>query len=305
MNKYKCQNCGKEFFHKSKTRKFCSKECYNEYVASNGKKSFYTKPNLKVKVICEICGKVEYVAPSRAKKYHTCSVECRGQYASKIYNKKIEKKCPICGKIFWVKNSQKHRRICCSLDCSKTYRSLTKVGENNANYRGFIIENGVKSKYYKCYKEPYRRIVKDHFGLKNLLKGYDIHHKDCNPDNNEKQNLVVLPRNVHMLLHRWFGNILLSALHTGKISREDFYKLCSDEQKTLYENIIDLDITGQAVVKQGELLESPEEDNQQPSVYRNIIEGSTTNSRALTSKVEGSNADTSALPDDNIGDDIV
>ena len=42
------------------------------------------------------------------------------------------------------------------------------------------------------------------------------------------------------------------------------------------DNIIDLNITHQAVVKQGELLENPEEDNQQPSIYRNIIEGSTT-----------------------------
>ena len=60
----------------------------------------------------------------------------------------------------------------------------------------------------------------------------------------------------------------------------------------------------QAVVKQGELLESPEEDNQQPSIYRNIFEGSTTNSRVLTSNVEDGNANTSALPD-FIGDDIV
>ena len=60
----------------------------------------------------------------------------------------------------------------------------------------------------------------------------------------------------------------------------------------------------QAVIKLGELLESPKEDNQQPSVYRNIYEGSTTNIRALTDDAEGGNDDTSAQPD-NIGDDIV
>lgn len=59
---------------------------------------------------------------------------------------------------------------------------------------------------------------------------------------------------------------------------------------------IDLDVTGQAVVKQGELLENPEMDNQQPSVYRNIYEGSTTNGRVLPNDVEDSNSDTSALP---------
>lgn len=48
--------------------------------------------------------------------------------------------------------------------------------------------------------------------------------------------------------------------------------------------------------KQGELLETPKMDNQQPSLDSNILEGSTTNSRVLTSNVEDSNADTSALP---------
>ena len=59
------------------------------------------------------------------------------------------------------------------------------------------------------------------------------------------------------------------------------------------------------VVKQGELLENPEVDNQQPSIYRNIIEGSTTNSRVLTDNAEDSNANTSALPVIVNSDDIV
>ena len=42
-----------------------------------------------------------------------------------------------------------------------------------------------------------------------------------------------------------------------------------------------MDITPQVVVKQGELLERQEVGNQQPSIYRNIIEGSTTSERVL------------------------
>lgn len=57
-------------------------------------------------------------------------------------------------------------------------------------------------------------------------------------------------------------------------------------------------MTHQAVIKQGELLEQPEVVNQQPSIYRNVIEGSTTNGRVLTGKAEDSNSDTSALHDD-------
>ena len=64
-----------------------------------------------------------------------------------------------------------------------------------------------------------------------------------------------------------------------------------------------------APVKQGELLENLaiKQDNQQPSLGSNTLEGSTTNSRILPSNVEDSNADTSALPNSyiTIGDDIV
>ena len=85
-----------------------------------------------------------------------------------------------------------------------------------------------------------------------------------------------------------------------------FFLMCNDEQKRFYEQIIDLNILHQEVVKQGELLENPEVDNQQPSVYRNIYEGSTTNIRFQTDNAAESNDDTSALPIKNInGDDIV
>lgn len=66
-----------------------------------------------------------------------------------------------------------------------------------------------------------------------------------------------------------------------------------------------MDITKQVVVKRGELLENHEDDNQQPSIYRNIFEGSTTNSRVLTHNGEDGNADTSALPTKYSSEDIV
>lgn len=48
--------------------------------------------------------------------------------------------------------------------------------------------------------------------------------------------------------------------------------------------------------KQGELLEHPEVDDQQPSLNSNVLEGSTTNSQIQTDNAEDSNANTSALP---------
>ena len=67
------------------------------------------------------------------------------------------------------------------------------------------------------------------------------------------------------------------------------YRQCwSDRRQTLI-----------GVLKQGELLERPEEVNQQPSLGSDTLEGSETNSRVL----RDSNADTSALPGN--GEDIV
>lgn len=53
-----------------------------------------------------------------------------------------------------------------------------------------------------------------------------------------------------------------------------------------------------APVKQDELLENlvVKQDNQQPSLDSNILEGSTTNRRVLPNNVEDSNSDTSVLP---------
>ena len=98
---------------------------------------------------------------------------------------------------------------------------------------------------------------------------------------------------------------MIHALHTGILDRDLFFKMCNEAQVKFYKEIIDLDVTRQVVLKQGELLENPEVDNQHPSIYRNIIEGSTTNERVLTDNTEDGNFNTSALPDYTIGDDIV
>ncbi len=97
--------------------------------------------------------------------------------------------------------------------------------------------------------------------------------------NNSIENLIPLTRSEHTTLHN----------KTKTIIRDNLGR-----------------ITG--VLKQGELLENHnDDDNQQPSVNSNINEGSTTNSRIQTDNAEDGNADTSALPfNNNIkSDDIV
>lgn len=291
----KCKCCGREFESKTSSKRiFCSRTCYNKYY--NGDNVYWNKKD-RVRIVCKYCNKEEYVTKSRAKKYKYCSKECESKARTiPLEKRNLEKRtCPICGNDFIVKKSSSKRRVCCSRKCSIEYKKKMYLGENNPNFRGFVVENGVKRKSFERYKDAHQKIVNDFFGIK-IPSCYHIHHKDANPSNNTYENLVVLPSNVHILIHRWFGNILLNAITHNILDRNTFFSLCSNEQKELYENIIDLNITNQAVVKQGEMLESQETDNQQPSIYRNIYVGSTTNSRDLASNVEVGNADTSALP---------
>lgn len=316
VNMYKkvCKECGNEFETDRKNRSFCSRKCYDDYLSKHGTGGIrYNLPKEEnpnyIKVKCEICGKEEYVLNHRAQVYKTCSRECASKYLSQLNSKRVTLTCPICGEEYECKQSKtKHHRTCGKPECRKSWLKKTKCGKNNTNYKK--VEDLIRrNEYGECRnKAIHQHIVKEYFNLPNLKslpKGYHIHHKDCNHDNNDIHNLVLLPQETHMLLHRIFGNVLLSALHTGRMDRETFFSILTDKQKEFYLNIIDLDITHQAVVKQGELLENPEVDNQHPSVYRNIYVGSTTNSRVQTDNAVDGNADTSALPADDGGEDIV
>ena len=258
----------------------------------------------KIKVICAECGKEECVVPSRAKRYLCCSRECLGKYNSKRYNKQVELICPICGEKYTCKQSKiEHHKTCGKKECRSKWLSITRTGNGNSNYK--IVDDLMQQSVHAQGKHDqsktmYLHIAKKYLkvsSISKLPKGYVIHHKDANHLNNDPTNLIMLPKNVHRLIHTWFGNILIHALHTNIIDRNLFFSMCNEEQKNFYKEIIDLNITHQVVVKQGELLETPEEDNQQPSIYRNIIEGSTTNERVLPDNAEDGNFDTSALPE--------
>ena len=243
----------------------------------------------KVRVVCANCGKVEYVYPSRAKNYKCCSRKCIGEYNSKKYSQQVTLVCPICGETYKCKRSEiNHHRTCGKPECRSKWLSISRCGENNANYKEVeisLMKTGVANddKLWRT-KYEYQHIAKKILGLdavSKLPKGYVIHHKDADHLNNVPTNLVMIPKRTHRLIHTIFGNVLIRALHTGKLDRQTFIDICTKEQWDFYKEIIDLDITQQVVIKQGELLEHQEVGNQQPSIYRNIIEGSTTNERVL------------------------
>lgn len=124
QEKFICQNCGKEFFaKKGSNRKYCCHECCNQ--AHKGVSNVKNKKE-KVKVTCVVCGKEEYVRPSRAKTYKTCCKECHKKYYSSLFNKQIECHCKVCRKTFYLKpytyNRSKHH--CCSRACLNKLKKL-------------------------------------------------------------------------------------------------------------------------------------------------------------------------------------
>lgn len=299
MKTFKCINCGKDVKRK-KEGKFCSKECESEYKKSHPKHIIRVD---RIPVKCAYCGKEEMVRPYRAIRYVCCSTQCLGKYNSIRYSKKVKLICPICNKEYEVQSSKVNKhKTCGDKDCVSKWRKMISIGSKNPKYKwpeDLLAEQSVNQEKHSKSKIIYLHVVKINLGLnstKEIPKGYVVHHKDANHENNDPHNLVVLPKSTHRRIHTIFGNALINALHTNRISKDDFIKVCNKEQWEFYKEIIDLDVTRQAVVKQGELLGRPEEENQHPSIYRNIYEGSSTNERVLTDNAEDSNFDTSALP---------
>ena len=120
---------------------------------------------------------------------------------------------------------------------------------------------------YKMFDEKYFEVLEwQHY----LKKNIDVHHINFDHNDNRIENLIPLTRSEHTRLH-----------NQNEV-------ICRNEKGMII-----------GVLKQGELLERPEEVNQQPSLDSDILEGSETNSRVL----RDGNTDTSALPGN--GEDIV
>lgn len=312
METYVCLNCEKEFqAKKSAKRKFCCKQCSDLY--HKGKEN--VKNQKKKTVICAFCGKQEEVPFSRAARYVCCSRECAAEYKKSQHSTQIKCICPVCNTEFWVKPCRIKRvktQICCSRECSDKLKEITYlqegnhqyglIGHKNASFKGTEIISNLGYIFEYCPGHPrpcdssilgtrvrqHRLVIErnhDKFDSKFFMtidgwvilkEEYDVHHINGIKTDNRLENLQILTRSEHSLLHR--------QQEKDKINK--------------FNAII-------GVLKQGELLENPEVDNQQPSLDSNIFEGSTTNSRVL---IKDSNADTSALLQqikNIVGDDIV
>lgn len=240
-----------------------------------------------VKKKCIICGKDFEVIPCRKDTAKYCSNECK----NKGFKAEPNVICSTCGKAFHMKQNQQNRYnrnlgYFCSKECVNKAKTLAYSGEGNhqfglkgdlnASFSGYeTIQKNHKSNEIMIYvpNHPYatkagrvkkhRFIVEQNYHLFNpnyfeeinsqivLKKNISVHHLDGNHNNNAIENLIPCTKKEHKQYHK---SIILERDNKGKIVKTT------------------------AVLKQGELLETPEVDNQQPSTPLTKCEGSETNS---------------------------
>ena len=228
--------------------------------------------------VCDQCGKEfeAYVARFKGKKHKYCSLKCCGLAAKA----KPNTECTICKTPMHLKPSQLQKRkwgTTCSKECRLKLRVLNTSEEANHQYglRGSLnssfkyqvrLVKNHNRYYYQVWMPEHpnsnsssrvllhRLVVEENHNLfdpkyfydsefgKILYKHYDVHHKDKNTLNNSIENLEILTRSEHSSLHS-----------RGKIHKR---------------NHKNGQIIG--IVKSRELLENPEEDNQQPIVVNDI-----------------------------------
>lgn len=258
-----------------------------------------------VTITCLNCGNFFQVINSRKDTAKFCCRNCADEYKRK--NQDLNCTCTQCGKKFHMKQSQidrypRNMGIFCSKECEAEYRKEWFKGKNNHQFglkgalnasfkRGLLTRrNGhLEEEWISCPDRPdlknnstrmtvhrYNVVtnsdkfdsclfnkVGEYYVLKDKLH---VHHIDLDHTNNNLSNLTILSQHIHTKVHNQIKELAVEL--TSKII---------------------------GVLKQGELLESLEADNQQPSLGSNVLEGSETNSRILTDNAEDSNGDTSAL----------
>lgn len=104
---------------------------------------------------------------------------------------------------------------------------------------------------------PYRNAVSSVLGRELTTEEW-VHHVDCNRRNNALSNLVLTDREGHENIHQTLRDMMRNLLREGLVA--------FDRPSNTYV----------AVGKLRELLEQPEEANQQPSLGGDTSEGSTT-----------------------------
>jgi hypothetical protein len=136
-------------------------------------------------MVCDNCGE-NFTAKKRhtaRNKHFYCSPECG--WAAKI--KKKEVICDWCKKPMMKKQTDIARTAhnFCGRGCYLDFINIEKAGAVNQRVCGQVL---------------YRYFAEKELG-RELLSSEEVHHKDNNHGNNNPQNLVVLTKSEHSVIH--------------------------------------------------------------------------------------------------------
>ena len=187
--------------------------------------------------ICPICGKPFHVKPYHLKKYghsfgNYCSKKCLNEARKDLFkgknNHQYGLKGPLNSSFKGHKTQTKNHKNIEQMIYCPTHPFCNKTGR--VKEHRLIVEQN-----YKLFDSKYFTIID---GKHYLLPSVSVHHIDENHNNNCINNLLPCTKKEHRVFHK---SIILERDNLGRIIKT-------------------------AVLKQGELLGSPEVDNQQPSL---------------------------------------
>lgn len=168
-----------------------------------------------MKVTCAVCGKVELVYPSRAKRYKACSRSCAAKLSSANLSENVTAECEVCGTIYKTKKSHLYRRRTCSKSCLALLKSVEMEGESNHQYgrrgedRGMAFKGGRRISTWgyvliyvstNRYEFEHRLVMEKSIGRK-LEHDEHVHHINGNKQDNRMDNLQVLSKSEHQRIH--------------------------------------------------------------------------------------------------------
>ena len=185
---------------------------------------------------CKICNTSYEVIDSRAKKSKYCSRRC----ADLSHHGKKNTTCTECGNKFHLKESAKKRYkrsqgYFCSTKCVASYRKKKYIGENNPNWKNVNVDyDGYQLVYLPSFGsiKLHHKVVFEYLGINKIPTGYGVHHRDCNINNNDEDNLVLLTHSDHKWLHKNFGNATLWAYYNNLVDLQTLISWSRDEERS-------------------------------------------------------------------------
>ena len=216
--------------------------------------SIYSKANTMVEKICLTCNNKFTVIDSRKDKAKYCSKIC----ADVQLNGEKNTTCSECGKLFHLKESSKKRYkrtqgYFCSTKCVADFRKKAYLGVNNPNFRNAETDNGYKLDLLPKFGriKLHHKVVFECLDIDKIPNNYCIHHRDCQINNNDPENLVLITWSDHRWLHKNFGNATLWAYLNNKVSLEELCNWCKNPERAM--KLLPLNIIIQKEIKSYEI----------------------------------------------------